>query len=128
MSSFNVYTSYYARAKNLDASYLLISVSNTSPEWFKSPLHKLRCPVFPKWSLINEYKAGSIPYSDFVKRYLIELEDTVDVNDIRKEISYLVEYTGCSNVVLLCWEKDGNSCHRMALAKHVFECAYRGEL
>lgn len=113
-----IYSSYYSRIKSLDTeSILLVQVSQTLPEWFSGEIVNVGKLVAPNWSLINRYKGGQISYAEFSEQYRHQLDSTVDKKKILNEILLLAEERNCQYVVLLCWEKDMEECHRKVLGE-----------
>lgn len=112
-----LFTSYYSKVARSSTDALLIRVSNTKPDWFSKPLATLSVDVFPTWDIINAFKNGYISYETFCDEYrsLINARTTPDI--IYHEIESLAEHYGKEDVVLLCWEKDGDFCHRTELAR-----------
>lgn len=124
-----IYTSYYSKVARCNTDAVLIKVSNTSPNWFNKELVSLLTDVSPSWELINSYKAGSLSYDEFCKEYREELLRKVSPIDIINELNYIAELYETDTVILLCWEKDANTCHRTELARILsIENNYIGEL
>lgn len=108
----NIYTSYFSN-KNIPQEYQCISVANTQP----SRSYPKWREVIPSWFLAKSFKSKEISFELFRQIYLNQL--------IRKSLadSYNFElYLNCldnENIVLLCWEKDYNNCHRKVLVEYL---------
>lgn len=116
-----VFTSYYAKAKNLDEKkYFFIGVSNSKPKWWNKQL--LRLPeVFPAWEWVEGIKNGTLSEEKYTKKYM-EALNKLDRIDIIQKI-FLSAHNSSDkldlqirNVVLLCHETPDKFCHRHILA------------
>ena len=119
-----IYTSYFANYKNIPQEYQCISVANTKPDSLFIPEWAL---VRPAWNLVQHLKSKTIAFNDFAYYYSRQLET--------KPASYYIEalrhYSTGRPVVLMCWEKDYNECHRKILSYWLQMNAlanYKGEL
>ena len=119
-----IYTSYFANYKNIPQEYQCVSVANTKPDSLFIPEWEL---VRPAWSLVQHLKSKTIAFNDFAYYYSRQLET--------KPASYYIEalrsYSAGRPVVLMCWEKDYNECHRKILSYWLQMNAlanYKGEL
>lgn len=114
----NVWTSYYSKISRIaNDNMLLIKVSNTQPDWFTQQYYEFDVEVAPPWNLINEYKNNQIDYHTFKLEYEKVLQGRFSPSRLVNDLEILCGMTGTNNVFLLCWEKDGNECHRTALAE-----------
>lgn len=119
-----IYTSYFANYKNIPQDYQCVSVANTKPDSLFIPEWEL---VRPDWSLITSYKNKDITASDLYVYYFKQL----DKNPAHHYIEALRSYSAGRPVVLMCWEKDYNECHRKILSYWLQMNAlanYKGEL
>jgi uncharacterized protein YeaO (DUF488 family) len=123
-----LYTSYYAKVARASVDALLIQVSNTAPNWFDKRLVSLDINVCPDWEYINAFKNGEISYEAFCSEYRRVLTSKVQPEFILHEIKGLSQVYNKEAVILLCYEKDGNSCHRTELARLIDDGCYCGEL
>lgn len=126
---YKVYTSYYAKTKGRSGyDTVYVTVSNTKPHWYDTPHEDMR-ELSPSWNIINDYKEGRISYAQFKEAYRNELISRYEtVENIRELILCRLNVVSEIPIVLLCWEKNGNECHRTALAEFVFPDEYLGEL
>ena len=116
-----VYTSYYAKAKDLsENNYLFIRISTSAPKWWKKPL--LNMPeLYPGWELVDGVKRGIIDEEEYTKKY-IEALNKLDRPTIIEKI-YLAAINSSSiperqnrDIILLCYETPDKFCHRHVLA------------
>lgn len=123
-----IYTSYYAKVARASQDALLIRVSNTAPAWFDKELVTLSTNVFPDWNLINAFKDGRISYETFCTEYRRMITSKTQPEYILHEIKGLAKAHGKETVILLCYEKSGEQCHRTELARIIDDGSYCGEL
>lgn len=119
-----IYTSYFANYKNIPQEYQCVSIANTKPDSLFIPDWKL---VRPDWSLVKGYKNKTLTANDLYIRYFEQLDRT----PAHLYIEALRNYSAGRPVVLMCWEKDYNECHRKILAYWLQINAlatYKGEL
>lgn len=63
----------------------------------------------PSAALLQEYKQDRVSWSDFKIAFLSEVRDNVESLDV---IYALNDQSRFSKITLLCYEKDGQPCHR----------------
>ena len=96
-----LFTGYFARhGKHPNA----VSVGG-SPWWMKLPVIP---ELAPSAELLADYKQGRIQWEDYVPRYIAQL-DALGVSRVESLLK--------DGMVLLCWEKPPNHCHRHLLAE-----------
>lgn len=123
----NIYTSYYSKVKSLPLDdMVLVQVSNTVPKWFMNEYIKLSKDVSPEWGLINAYKSGSISKNYFMESYESYLDSKFDKNEILDELTRIADAYQVNTIVLLCYEKDAETCHRTKLGNWLGD-SYKGE-
>lgn len=123
-----LYTSYYAKESRASHDALLVRVSNTIPDWFRKSTVVLPVNVFPDWTIINAFKSGELSYEAFCEEYIKRLSDKVQPAFLLTKLEELAQANNKDTVILLCYEKDGNACHRTALANYIDDGCYCGEL
>ena len=107
-----VYTSYFASRKyDKDNA---ISIARWSPKWFSG---KTAPELFPPKDLLLRYKNGEVTNEEYIKVYKEQVLNKLDPTSIAKKLDGLV---------LLCYEKSGDFCHRHIISKWLnengFEC------
>lgn len=105
-----IYTSYYARAKSFP-NLVHIRISTSCPKWYP---YETKClpELYPGFDLVNGIKTGEITEAEYECRYKEKLAK-LDKYAVRKKIEDLA---GDKDTVLLCYEKDGDFCHRHLVA------------
>jgi len=64
----------------------------------------------PSIELLNDYRKRKIDWSEYVRRYLKEMENKKElIKELKKRSD------GGEVIGLLCWEKDDRFCHRRLL-------------
>ena len=106
-----IFTGYYAKLnqyKNLGLEP--IAISGKRPDFYEGLYYS---DFAPRYWMCQRWKDKDITnegYTEEYKKYL----DTLDKEEIRKDFK---EYTVEGNdIVLLCYEKSGEFCHRHVLA------------
>lgn len=97
-----IYTSYYGNLKNLQGKRL-VSVSQGYPKTIELE----QCNFLkPTWDIIMKTKSGEMTSEEYNVKYNKQLNNT----NLNKLKTLYENYEG--DIVLLCWEKDWNDCHR----------------
>ena len=111
-----IYTSYYANYRKFKGMFR-VSISRTAPiNSYDLQLIKLA----PTAELLQKYKSNSITNEEYTSVYhnqLLKLENNGYIAKFVKALSTLQELYG--DVVLLCYEKKGDFCHRHLLAEYL---------
>ena len=118
-----IYTSYFAKLKDLPDNIIPISICGKAPNWYKGLQYKKLAPkydFFMKWKEThdNDY---------YIKCYNEQVLNKLDViNVVRDLICIVPEDTTGEYICLVCYEKPGDFCHRHLvvdwLSKNGFEC------
>lgn len=105
-----IYTGYFAKIGRYEAAGLTpISIARWTPTWFTGEC----CPALaPRATLLDAFKHGTVSESEFEKEYMREL-DELDVKKIVEDAA------GDRDVVLCCFEKSSDFCHRHILALYL---------
>lgn len=118
MQEISIYSSYYARAKSLACEGILyVQVSNTAPDWFPYELLNVSNMVAPTWLLITQYRNGDISFDKFSEQYKQSLNLRISKEEFVNKLYVEAEERNCNTIVLLCWEKEDDKCHRSALGE-----------
>lgn len=104
-----LYTSYFANASNLPESVARISIALYPPRWFS-------CARFPKLAptkeILSRWKENHNE-AEYRLAFAVMLA-RLDVKEVAQELSGLANG---NDVVLLCYEKRGDFCHRHLVAE-----------
>lgn len=125
MSKGTLYTSYFANwRKYKQINAFLISITRFPPKYIDFNKEGIcHWPILaPSKDLLNAYKEGLLSEDDFRKEYIIQIssniESTKALNTIRNTLN------NGTNVILICYEKSSDFCHRHILAEIFDETGY----
>ena len=105
-----VYTSYYAKLNKFPSNVVPISISKGIPSWY---IGKSYNRLAPKWDTVKKYKDGGT-WEDYIHEYH---ETVLDLLDQREVYDELMRLSNGLDVVLLCYEKSTDNCHRHIVAE-----------
>lgn len=105
-----MYTSYFAQLRNLSDDVVPVAICGKAPEWYPGLQYK---KLAPRYGFFMEWKRNH-DNNYYIKHFNEEVLSTLDAQEVYKEICQLA---GSENVVLLCYEKSGDFCHRHLVAK-----------
>ena len=106
-----IYTSNYFNYNDF-ADCVKISISVSLPKGLPY-VPEIWRTVAPDWlTILKPYKSGLIDDDEYTRRYLRKLNDNKEqiIEEFRRVLSRNAD------VVLLCWCKKGDFCHRRLLA------------
>lgn len=111
-----IYTSYYAKvSKHYDNARVLVRISKSKPAWFTEYTYELEC-LYPHWDLIQGLKSKTLNWDEYRERYLHQLS-FLSRNDVLKMLEKISIENGGKDIILLCWEKPEEHCHRHLVAE-----------
>ena len=105
-----IYTSYFGSKKwNYSNG---ISIARYEPQWYKG----FRCEeLYPPDEILKLYKAGRINERTYTSLYYEQVLDRLNPDRM---------YSLLQGMILLCYEKPGQFCHRYIVAKWFREFDY----
>lgn len=104
-----IYTSYFAKIKNLPKDMIPIAICGKAPDWYRGLQYKKLAPkigFFIEWELNHDNQF-------YIDHFYDEVLSTLDFNQVVDDLSHL---SGGNDVVLICYEKPGTFCHRHLVA------------
>lgn len=107
-----IYTSYYSKLKNMPEDAILMSVSRTEPKGVH--VHFKWEEVAPTSEILYGYKKGTVSKEAYTAAYLDQLRQLYKAGRLSAFIDWAKKQD--KPVILLCWEKPGDFCHRIILA------------
>ena len=110
--STNIYTSYFSNWRNFPEDSIVISITQYAPKGWKG-LELRSCA--PSEGLLHDWKNGSIDEYIFKQRYLMQLNKD---SNLRQRIIALLKglmKEHNKDIILCCYEKTGDFCHRNIL-------------
>lgn len=103
-----VYTSYFANLRKFPDGVVPIAVCRGVPHWFQG---KVYYTLAPDWETVQGMRC-SATRKQFVIRYCAYL-NILDKSTVLQELAELSEG---KDIVLLCYEKPTDFCHRHLIA------------
>lgn len=107
-----IYTSYYAKARYIKDA-VLVQVSNSAP----MPTDYTIRPAIPAWSLVAAHKTKRITNEQYTERYIADTNFVA----VKAKLDAIQAANLYKDIILLCYEKPGNFCHRHILAEKLNE-------
>lgn len=125
-----IYTSYFGRLKYLlSEGYIPVAICGKSPEWYDGLEYKKLAPSYNIWKGL---KIDGCSEEDYTIRFKNEILAKLNPEEVVKDLIVLVgnsiglQYAGSigqinvyhdslkssDKIVLLCYEKNGEFCHR----------------
>lgn len=114
-----LYTSYFAKMKSLPANCVTVAICGKSPDWYTGLEYK---KLAPKWSFFKVWKK-TYDNDYYIKEFnsLVLnglnanrcLTDLLNLLDKEQQTAYI---SGDLDIVLLCYEKPCDFCHRHLVA------------
>lgn len=113
-----MYTGYFAKLKDYERLGLIpIAICGGIPNWYKGLWYK---KLAPKWSFFNEWKNDTEHKGDndyYIQHFNDEVLNHLTYDQVLGDISKLCGDFDINKVVLLCYEKPGDFCHRHLVAE-----------
>ena len=107
-----IYTSYFANWRNFPADAVPIGITRFKPDYWEHPnLESLA----PSAELLRQYRNNYIDEYMFKQIYIQELKDKGFTPEYLRT-SLMLTVDG-KDVILCCYEKSGEFCHRHILAE-----------
>ena len=107
-----IYTSYFAKLSKLPSNITPIAICGKSPEWYKGIQYK---KLAPKWSFFSVWKQTH-DNEYYIEHFNEEVLNTLNVETVIKELYSLANKNRDEDIVLICYEKPGDFCHRHLVA------------
>lgn len=115
------YTSYFGKLKKIDRSkYNFVAITNSRPAFCDENIGDW-CFLGPSKELLQGYKAGNISKEEYTQIYNQFLKDNWS------KFKDVIERYKDENIVMLCYEKSTDFCHRHLLRKFLNEVGIKCE-
>ena len=108
-----LYTSYFANWRNFPEGAKIIGITQYPPPGWTTSKQNWK-GLAPSIELLSQYKNKQINETKFKSQYLNELE-TKYGNKKQDMINYFRDLSQEKDIVLCCYEKKGDFCHRHIL-------------
>ena len=107
-----IYTGYYAKLKKYqEAGLTHISIAGKAPEFYNGIQYK---KFAPSWDIFSKWKSGEIDNLQYTERFNQEILGKLDNEEVLK---FLDSFE--TDIILLCYEKSGDFCHRHIVANWI---------
>ena len=128
-----IYTSYFAKLKQLPKNITPISICGKAPDWYKGLQYKI---LAPKYDFFMEWKKNH-DNDYYIKCFNEQVLNKLNAEQVVKELDNLLlnetlafDYNGdlkeVPRIALICYEKPSDFCHRHLVAdwlnKNGVEC------
>lgn len=108
----NIYTSYYTN-KSIPKNFIKVAISSKVFEQFQKDISIFEKDLSPSWSIFKEY-TDKKDEKLYVKRFKEEILSKIN---LKEKIDFWK--TKGENIVLLCYEKPNEFCHRHIIAEEI---------
>jgi len=105
-----IYTSYFSKLRYLPDNAMPVSISLSSPGWYKGKRYKI---LAPSWSILSEWRQTHNE-ERYVQRFNDEILGRLHPDGIYRNLCSLA--WPYEDVVLLCYERPSDFCHRHLVA------------
>ena len=108
------YTSYFGNLKNIPKNITPVSIAAKAPDWYTGLQFK---KLAPKYGFFMEYKKDH-DKEKYIRCFYEQVLNNLDANEIAIQLRKLAEN---SDIVLLCYEKPTDFCHRHIVANWLID-------
>lgn len=109
-----MYTGYFAKEKKYrELGLVPVSISLYTPQWFNGTKYT---KLSPNTSILFSYKEGKLDQDGYVRRFINEVLNQLDYKAVIADLEALTN-ANQENIVLLCYEKPSDFCHRHIVAE-----------
>ena len=116
---FDIYTGYYAQMKKYKQMGLIpVSIAYLTPHWYDG---EVCFELAPSRTLLKKWKQGEITEEEYKEQYIHRLDNEVQWSKVWKKLKQISAKYENSDLVLCCFEKAGDFCHRHVLAEYLTE-------
>ena len=115
-----IYTSYFAKLSKLPQNITPIAICGKSPEWYKGLEYK---KLAPKWSFFSEWKKTH-DNEFYIKHFNKEVLNLLNADNVIEELYALANKNPDEDIVLICYEKPSDFCHRHLVASWLNQHGY----
>jgi uncharacterized protein (DUF488 family) len=115
-----MFTGYFAKLRDYQQAGLTpISISGKAPDWYDGLQYK---KLAPKWVFFNEWKNGSHKGDNnyYISQFDAQVLKPLTVEGVLADLDKL-SGRELDKVILLCYEKPADFCHRHLVADWINE-------
>lgn len=120
-----IYTSYFGNLKKLPENIIPISICGKAPDWWKGLQYK---KLAPKYQFFTEWKKNK-DNNYYIKHFNEEVLNGLEASEVVMELHHLCDKSMYDNIdiVLVCYEKPEDFCHRHLVAEWLRQGGYAVE-
>lgn len=121
-----IYTSYFAKLKELENHNIIpISICGKAPDWYKGLQYK---KLAPKYGFFMEWKKNH-NNDYYIEHFQKEVLDELDATEVVLDFSRMIYgfNVGENDIVLICYEKPSDFCHRHLVADWLNQNGFKCE-
>ena len=109
----NIYTSYFGKIKNFPKNFVTVAICGGIPDFYTGLWYR---KVAPKWNFFCEWKKNH-DNNFYIEHFNNEVLSKITPQDFINDIKKLTN--NAENVILLCYEKPNEFCHRHLVANWI---------
>ena len=114
-----IYTSYFSQIRNFPKDFVPVAICGSIPEWYKGLWTKM---VAPKWGFFQEWKQNH-DNNFYIEHFNKEVLDKITPQDFENKLKEITN--NAKIVILLCYEKPEDFCHRHLVADWMNKAGYK---
>ena len=122
-----IYTTYFAQLRKLPESMIPISICIKCPDWFKGIQYKKLAPKYDFFQEWRQDRDNEKYILNFDEKVLKNLNPDDVVSELYKLADIQEEWKNKYDIVLVCYEKPEEFCHRHLVADWLNEHGYKVE-
>ena len=115
-----IYTTYFAQLRNLPENIIPISICGKAPDWYTGLQYK---KLAPKYDFFMEWKKTK-DYDYYIKCFNEQVLDKLNARRVIEDLEFLTSHY-VSDIALICYEKQGDFCHRHLVADWLNENGFK---
>ena len=114
-----IYTGYYSKMKKYkELGLVSVSIAWGTPVWY---FGETCFDLAPPYKIIKAYKTNEITQEEYAEQYNEFHENQVKWSKVFKELREISGKYDNADLVLVCFEKSEDFCHRHLLADYINE-------
>lgn len=114
-------TGYFAKLKQyVAAGYVPVSIARYTPKWYTGLTYAKLAPpeaLLRFWKQSAKTSYEECQFSDYFKSHVARLDKSEVLEDLQK-----LSDVPSGNIILLCYEKPSDFCHRHLVAEWLGDC------
>lgn len=118
-----IYTSYFAKVKDLPKSIVPIAICGKSPDWWDGLEYKT---LAPKWEFFKLWKYENRDNEYYIINYYNKVLCRLRPDGVVQQLQELAGGKD-KDIALICYEKPGEFCHRNIVREWLKEFGYEVE-